>query len=308
MTEMKKNNMIYISTNLRNRIFPLCVLILLFAFPVLAQEENEVKEDKPARAAFESIWLIDGQSSYLYNAKTLEFVIQHRFGLVTNGSTDLWGMYGPSNIRLGLAYAPINKLNVGVGYTKNKQLLDLSAKYGILQQTRSNSMPVSMVYYVNMSIELRADENYINSSDRLSYFHELIIARRFNSKLSLQVAPNLTHYNAVEGYMDSQGDNPEIKGKMENDSWGINTSGRFKFSSQSSIIATYDQPLTEHFTNNPKPSISLGVEIATSGHTFQIFFTNYNRINPQENYMFNQNDYRDGEWLIGFNITRTWGF
>jgi hypothetical protein len=285
------------------------IILLLFTIPVVAQDENEdVTEDKPARAAFESAWLIDGQSSYIYNKKTLEFVIQHRFGVVTNGSSDLWGMYGPSNIRLGMAYAPINKLNVGVGYTKLKQLLDFSAKYGLFEQTRSNSMPVSLVYYVNMGIELRADDNYINSSDRLSYFHQLIIARRFSSKFSLQVAPSFIHYNATEGYVDTGGSEPEIKGKMSNDSWGINTSGRFKFSPQSSIIASYDQPLTEHFTNNPKPGISLGIEVCTSSHAFQVFFSNYNRIIPQENYMYNQNDYREGEWLIGFNITRTWGF
>lgn len=310
---MKKIIMIHIIhlvVNLRNRLFPTCFLMLLFAFPVLAQEEDEVKvkEDKPARAAFESAWLIDGQSSYLYNAKTLEFAIQHRFGLITNGSSDIWGLYGPSNIRLALAYAPIKKLNVSLGYTKNKQILDGSIKFGILEQTRSNSMPVSLVYYVNMGIELRNADNYKYTTDRLSYFHELIIARRFNSKLSIQVAPNLTHFNAVEGFVDTGGDRPEIKGKMNNDSWGISTGGRYKFSSQSSIIASWDQPLTEHYTNNPEPSISLGVEIATSSHAFQIFFTNYNRIIPQENYMFSQNDFGEGEWLIGFNITRTWGF
>jgi len=74
------------------------------------------------------------------------------------------------------------------------------------------------------------------------------------------------------------------------------------------LIASYDQPITEHLSNNPSPNISFGIEIATSAHAFQIFLGNYKSIVPQRNNVFNANDFGDGELLIGFNITRLWNW
>jgi len=156
-----------------------------------------------------------------------------------------------------------------------------------------------------MAFDLRDESNFLNTSDRLSYFHQIIIARRFTQAFSVMVAPSLSHFNAVEGYVNRDG---EIEGTMNNNHFAISTYGRYKFSGQSSIILGWDQPLTQHTLNNPYPNLSLGVEIATSSHAFQIFFANYAGIIPQENHMFNQNDFTEGDFLIGFNITRLWSF
>jgi uncharacterized beta barrel domain-containing protein DUF5777 len=286
------------------------LLVFVLAAPAIAQDEKEddktpiAKADKPARDAFESAWWFDGQTGKVYNKNTLEFVIQHRFGTINSGNNDVFGIYGPSNIRLGLGYAPIKNLNVGIGYTKNKKILDLNAKYAILTQTRSNSMPVSVTYYGNMGIELQDKENYLNSTDRYNYFNQLIIMKRFNSKFSAQLAPSYTHYNAVKWEQQENGEWLT----MENDTWGLSVGARYKVGSSVILMAGYDQPLTTHPINQPKPSINVGIEFSTSSHAFQVFATNNNRIQPQENFMFNQNDFGDGGWLIGFNITRLWSF
>jgi hypothetical protein len=279
-------------------------MFILLNHSLIAQEEGTV-EDQLARAAFESAQLIDNHSSYVYPKGTLEMNIQHRFGLVNNGISDVFGIFGPSNIRMGFGYGLIDKLNVGFGYTKNKQYLDLNAKYAILQQTRSNKIPVNLTYYGNMAFDLRDGSNFLNTSDRVSFFHQLIVSRRITPKLSAQLAPSVSHFNVVEGYISREG---EVEGTMKNNHYALHIGGRYKFSGQTSIIAGYDQPLTEHLTNNPHPNISFGVEVATSSHAFQIFFTNYNALVPQENNMFNPNDFRDGDFLIGFNITRLWSF
>ncbi len=282
----------------------LALLLIGLAVPALAQEETSNKNpDRPARRAFESAWWFDGQTGVVYSKNTLEFVINHRFGLVNSGNGDLFGIYGPSNIRLGFAYAPINKLNVGFGYTKNKKILDFYGKYAILTQTRSNSMPLTVTYHVNMGIELQDKENYLNSTDRLNYFHQLLIMRRFGKKFSAQLAPSLSHYNAVK--WEQQDGEWQT---MNNDTWAISAGARYKVTSQLIIMLGYDQPLTRHPVNQPKPSINIGLEIATSSHAFQVFITNNNRIQPQENFMFSQNDFAQGQWLIGFNITRLWAF
>jgi hypothetical protein len=74
------------------------------------------------------------------------------------------------------------------------------------------------------------------------------------------------------------------------------------------LIANYDQPLTQHPMNNPNPNLSLGLDFKTSGHEFQLFAGNYGFILPQNNNMYNQNDYTKGQFLIGFNISRLWNF
>jgi len=95
---------------------------------------------------------------------------------------------------------------------------------------------------------------------------------------------------------------------MNNMHFAFECMGRYKFSDKSAIIINYDQPLTQHPTNNPHPNISFGLETTTDSHAFQVFAGNYYSIVPQSNNFFNQNDYTKGQFVIGFNITRLWAF
>ncbi len=317
---MKKLLNIYISRIVR---LISIMLIVLIAAPVIAQEdttdEEPPKKERPARRAFESAWWFDGQTGTVYDKGTLEMIINHRFGTIKNGNYDMFGIYGPSNIRMGFAYAPIDRLNVGFGYTKNKKILDLYAKYMILQQTRSNSMPISVTYHGIWGMGMQSAVTYQNArpdnkyyvTDRFTYFNQIIIMRRFGNKFSAQIAPSFSHHNAVLGELEIS-DTDTTVNYMENDTWGISVGVRYKVNATTVIMAGYDQPLTMHSINQPKPNISLGIELNTSSHAFQIFVQNYNAIVPQENFQFNQNDFTKtsdgGVWLIGFNMTRLWSF
>jgi Membrane bound beta barrel domain (DUF5777) len=280
----------------------------LLAGNLFAQDPSEatsVKKAKPVKNTFGSVWLMDNQTVLVPIKGTLEFDIQHRFGTVDNGKKDLWGLFAPSNIRLGLGYSPINKLFVGAGITKERMQVDLNAKYALLQQTTDNKMPVSVSYFGNAVIDARDKSNFRYGVHRFSYFNQLIIARKITEKFSAQVAPSFSWYNNVEAYVDDKG---EIKKKMENGHFAISVLGRYKITEKSAIIVGYDQPLTQHTTNNPHPNICFGFETTTSSHAFQVFAGNYYGIVPQSNNVFNQNDYRDGQFVIGFNITRLWNF
>ena len=120
------------------------ILIVLLSFiSVLsfAQQEatdaNQVKEkDYPVSATFESGVLIDAQTVVIPEVKTLEMVIQHKFGTIENGWTNLWGIYGSSNIRLGLNYVPVKNVQLGAGITKRYMTTDLNAKWTVLQQNK----------------------------------------------------------------------------------------------------------------------------------------------------------------------------
>lgn len=165
--------------------------------------------------------------------------------------------------------------------------------------------PVSVTYFGNMVIDGRDKKFFGRDSDRLSYFHQLLLARKFGSKLSVQVAPSLTYFNSVEGYLD---DNGEIQKKLYNAHFAVAYMARYKVSEKMAIIFGVDQPITAHPTNNPYPNVSFGLDMTTSGHSFQVFFGNYGKILPQYNNLFNQNDYKNGYFLIGFNISRLWNF
>lgn len=263
-----------------------------------------VKKIKPVKNTFGSVWVMDNQSVMIPIKGTLEMDIQHRFGTVDVGKKDAWGIFAPSNIRIGFSYAPISNLFVGIGITKERKQVDLNAKYSLVQQT-PGKIPVSVAFFGNMVIDVRDNSNFLHGVDRISYFSQLIIARKITDKFSAQVAPSFSWFNNVEAYVDENG---KIQKKMHNGHLAISLLGRYKVSEKSAVIVGYDQPLTQHTTNNPHPNICFGFETTTSSHAFQVFFGNYFGIVPQSNNVFNKNDFRDGQFLIGFNITRLWNF
>ena len=323
---MKRN---YISTKF---IYSMLITIaMLLQISVFAQEGTEQPagpDNRPSKPAFESGLLFDQQTSNVQQKNTLEFIIQHRFGSVENGlKKDMYGLWGSSNIRLGLNYTILKNLMVGWGMTKYKKAHDFQVKYNILQQTRSNSMPVTITFYGNVMIDCRdtKDTNEFGSnykfSNRLAYFSQLIISRRFNNHLSMQFAPSFTHYNWLKVDTINIKSDPALPfptseaTAWEHDKIGLSFGVRYKISPQTSFIAAVDWPLqiksiTEYkaFVNPPTPNYSIGAEISTSTHSFHVFFTTSQSIIPQETMMWNQNKFFSKQFLLGLNITRLWNF
>ena len=276
------------------------ILFVLLLFPMLAIAQDEVAQDSTKvkealeRNAFESAMLIENPTNVLFNKNTLEVQMQHRFGLLNETNT-LAGIYGDgANIRIALSYAIHDRVTIGFGTTKNSRLQDFNWKLALLRQTRSNSMPLSVSYYGNFTIDARPESAFNMIQDRYSFFNQVIIAKKFGPNVSMQIAPSVSHFNAVGA-------------NMENDMFAIAFGGRIKISPQTAIIFDYSQPITK-FDSDPKPGISFGTEFATSAHSFQIFLTNYSGLVPQQNYMKNQNDFFKSDFLIGFNITRNYNF
>lgn len=284
-------------------------LILLLWNPVYSQEDSvaapAAKASKPVKNMFSGIWLIDNQSAMVPIKGTFEFDILHRFGVVNNGYEDFFGLFASSNIRLGFNYSPIDRLYVGFGLTKYKMLWDVNAKYAIFQQTSDGRWPVSITYYGNAAIDTRSEEFFVHFSDRLSYFNQIIIARKITPKFSAQIAPSLSHTNVVNGYYSEPG---VVSPERKHDHFAVAISGRYKLTETLSVLANYDQPITKHKSGNPHPNLSFGLDVTTSSHSFQLFFGNYYFLSPQQNNMYNANDYKKGQYLIGFNITRLWNF
>ena len=268
-------------------------LLVFIVFTLNAQDE--AAQDLPVDATFETSVLIDNHTVATPYKGGKEFIIYHRFGTVKNGITDIFGIYAPSNIKLGFNYGVTDNLMVGVGSTKDYKLQDLQWKYAILKQTQSGRIPVSLSYYGNAVLDARADDAFgpadqYKAIHRFSYFTQLIVARRFNDVFSIQAAPGFIYYNAVE-----QG--------LNNANFSIHAGARAKIIGYNSLMLEYDQILTKQDASEPKPNLTFGYEIVTGTHSFQLFVANYSQIINQRNLLYNSNDFTKGDFLVGFNIT-----
>jgi len=296
----------------------LSVIVLAIACNISFAQDEEATSD-PVYAPFESGILIDQQTGVIPDARTLEFIIQHKFGAMDNGISDLWGIYSPgANVRLALNYVPVNNLQIGAGITKKNMYSDVNAKWTVFEQTEDNSMPVAVTLYGVAAVDGRNESAFgtgdivdtkgetlphsVNFSERLSYFSQLLIGRKFSNWFSLQAGASFTHYNMV-GW------------DYNHDVVGAHLGGRIKFSPQSSIIFNYDQPLKiqdiseqTDWDTFAKANFSVGLEIATFTHAFQIYAGSADGILPQDMMMYNQNNWSNGVPAIGFTITRLWMF
>ena len=166
--------------SLLSKILTLSALPLLFGYTAIAQEgdttavveeEKPAKDKRPIKDPFASGYLINNQTIVIPTAKTLEYIIQHRFGKLNSGIFDLAGLYAPSNIRMGLNFSITDRVLVGIGTTKNNKLQDVNWKFAILRQTRSGNIPVGIVYFGIVALDARSDI-FPKLTNRLSYFHQ----------------------------------------------------------------------------------------------------------------------------------------
>jgi len=244
--------------------------------------------------------LIDNQTTTSPTKKQKIFQLHHRFSKIEEIS-DLYGIYGASNVRVGLDYGITDKLMIGFGTEKYSKMQELRYKYAILQQTEGK-IPVSLSYFGNIVVQggkkdlFGADYKFTN---RMSYFNQLIIARQITSGIALQIAPSFSHFNKVDSI-------------YENDAVGINVGGKVKIHNDISFIFEFNQGFwtkdMRYFQNEAKPGFAFGVELGTGTHAFEIFASTLDQITPQKIYNFNQNAVSDsdnklGGFMFGFNLT-----
>jgi len=275
----------------------LCWILLSLVLPAFSQEGTDDEGKKPVRDFFGCTMIIDDQTVISPMKGSKEFIIHHRFGPVKEMS-DLYGIYGSSNIRMGFNYGLTDKIMLGFGTEKYSKLQEFQVKYAILQQNRGGNMPVSLSFFGNAAIDAGKKENFganYKFTNRLSYYGELIIARKFCDAFSAQLAPGFAHFNAVDSL-------------YEHDVIGLSFSGRYKLYNETSFLFAYDHPFnisSLHENREPlnkyKPNYAFGFEIATGTHAFQVFASTFENIVKQKNLLYNTKEFED--LCFGFNIT-----
>ena len=286
-------------------------LMLLLSFGNAYSQDLDAllnAETKPtvdyATATFKASRIINGHSIEQMKKKQLDFRISHRFGTLNSGAYGLWGL-DQSVIHFSLEYGLKDWLMVGVGRGSYNKTYDSFAKFRLLRQSSGAKwMPVSLSYFTSIELNTlkfpvrpEGTSNYFSS--RLAYVHQLLIARKFNDNFSFQLSPTFIHRNLVKSELD------------QNDIYSMGAGARYKLSKRLSLNAEY------YYTYNPNAKFldtryynacSVGVDIETGGHVFQIMLTNSQGMREGTFIPQTTGNWLDGGIHLGFNISRVFSF
>jgi hypothetical protein len=223
------------------------------------------------------------------------FLISHHFGHINEGAYEFFGL-DQATIRLGFEYGITNRLSVGIGRSSLEKTFDGFAKYKILRQSSGKrSVPVTMTLFSSVALtSLKWSDpertNYFCS--RLAYTFQLLIARKFSERISVQLTPSLIHKNLVETRED------------HNDIFTLGGGGRYKLTKRTSVNAEYHYVFENQITQAYDHSLSVGFDIETGGHVFQVFLTNSNPLFERGFLTETVGKWSKGDIYLGFNISR----
>lgn len=275
-------------------------MALLWWVPAFAQEdllsildEEEEQQVEQAYATFKTTRIVNGQSVETNAGGVLNFIIGHRFGKINDGPYQFFGL-DESTIRLGLEYGISDRIGIGIGRSSFQKTFDGSVKIKALAQNTGGT-PVTVVIFSGIALNsLRWSDperdNYYSS--RLSYFHQLLIGRKFSSALSVQLTPTLIHRNLVPTMED------------HNDVYALGAGARLKLTNRISLNGEYYYVFPGYNRPGLFNSAAIGFDIETGGHIFQLHFTNSKGM--VENYFIAETngDLAKGDVYFGFNINR----
>ena len=283
-------------------------LILLAALTIssksFAQDTTNlldlVAKDEPKREyvynAFKSSRVIMAHSMEMLPPGVLDFRILHRFGRINGGAYEFFGLDGPATVRLGLDYGISDDWSIGLGRSTFNKELDGFIKYRLLQQAGGvRPIPFSIVAISGSTLTtLKWSDptrtNYFSS--RVAYYGQVIVGRKFSDAFTLQVMPSVVHRNLVP-----TADDP-------NDLIALGVGGRLKLTRRISINLDYHYVVNANEAAGFYNPLSIGFDIETGGHVFQLHFTNSKGMNERAFLAATEYDWNNGDIFFGFNISR----
>jgi hypothetical protein len=245
-------------------------------------------------ATFKDTRIVNLQSNETPGKDVLHFVIAHRFGRLSDGAYELWGLDNAS-MRMGLTYGLSDRISVGIARSTFEKTFEATFKARIIHQTRgAREIPISLTWYSGIMCYGKKWE-LTEFSSRLSYVHQAIIARKFSRNLSLALVPSLIHRNLVSTSSDIH------------DQYVIGLGGRYKLSSRVSINGEYNYRINKSLEDELENGLSLGFDIETGGHVFQLHLTNSRGMFERSFLTETSGTWLAGDIYFGFNISRVFG-
>jgi hypothetical protein len=261
----------------------------------LLSELGDSDEKFYVNASFKNSKVINAQSLETTKNGELDFKIQHRFGTVNGGLYELFGLDNAS-MRMGFDYGINDRLQVGIGRSTYEKTVDGCLKARLLWQTDgSERMPISVLWYSSMSVNTLRYDNLAYERDfvsRLNYVHQLIIGRKFSSKFSLEVLPTILHRNFV------------MTNEEKNTVFSTGMAARVKLTQRLSLNGEYFYVMPGQLNPAYFNSLSLGVDIETGGHVFQLHLTNSAAMLDKAYIGETNGDWTKGDIYFGFNLSR----
>ncbi len=260
---------------------------------LLSEIDTDSVGDQYATAAFKGLKVVNFESTKLVAKKELTLIVAHRFGSVENGFDSFFGL-DDAVTRINFVYGLTDAINVGVSRSSFQKIYEASAKYRLIRQ-KDNGFPFTIVGYNSILINSALEEDNLPKlefSDRLSYTVQLLISRKFNSNFSFEIAPTFFHDNFV--FVDEQ----------HNSQYALGLGGRHKLSKRWSVNVDYGWHLNRADNSPFKNPLSIGFDLETGGHVFQMHFTNAQAMNTNGFIGQATGDWADGDIYFGFNLSR----
>jgi len=281
---------------------PVFILFFSFLFLHAAQAQDDIMkslQDSTARkeyvtGAFKSSRVINGHSIEMIGPGVLDFRILHRFGPVNQGVSQFFGL-DQASMRLGFDYGISKNFTIGIGRTTTQKELDGFLKYRLLRQaTGPGGSPVTIVLVAGMSIQTYKNldpSKEVSFNLRSGYYYQAIFGRKISQRFSLQLSPTLVHRNEV-----ATGD--------VNDIFAAGVGARYKFSKRMAFVVDYFYVTNGVPHSDGSNPLSVGVDIETGGHVFQLHFSNTSGMNERAFITQTTNKWGKGDIQFGFNLSR----
>lgn len=283
----------------------LSILLLMISITILPAQEDLLKElegshpaeDEFALQTFKGTRLVNGHSVETKSRGDFEFIFAHRFGPVNSGVHELFGL-DDAHVRLGLDYGITENLSASIGRNSVDKTLDGYLKYKVLrQQSGVANFPFTVTVLGGLAYKASPRKEEVPEGftriDRLAYVAQALIARKFNSRLSLQLMPTFVHKNAVDQTLEF------------NDQFAVGIGGRYKITKSFAFTTEYYHRLNAKERNPSYNTLGFGFDIETGGHVFQIVFTNTRGLTERAFITETEGNFGDGDIHFGFNVTRT---
>lgn len=286
-------------------------ILLSLLFPLISFSQDDLLKDievvdsnQVVTSAFKSLKIVNLESTKLASKGDFYFVVAHRFDYFNNGFEDFFGLDN-ANTQLKFLYGVNEWLTVHLARSGFQKTYDLAAKYRLVTQ-KENGTPFTIVGFNSIAINSELKEKdypKLKFENRLSYVAQVLISRKFSEKLSLQLAPSFFHENTLRDILDTN-NQPILPNPQDNSQFAIGIGGRYKLTSRWYVNADYAAHLNRASSAITKNPLSIGVDLETGGHVFQMHFTNSRAMHEAGFLGQTTGDWGKGEIAFGFNLVR----
>ncbi len=271
----------------------LCFGITLYAQEDLLNEiESEAKEETYEQPAFKAMKIGNLQSTKIAEKGDLYLYVSHRFGTLKDGLTTFFG-FDNANTKIQLVYGAMKGVQLGISRESVRKTYAMSAKVKLKSQSQTFPLNIAVYGTININSELRKERfPFLKFGDRLSYASQLLISRRVSNNLSLELAPTFVRQNLV------------LEPFQKHNQIALGAGGRVKISKRMSLNLDYVYNFNRHENSIYKNPLTVGVDIETGGHVFQLLFSNAQSTNEPGFISNAEGDWSKGDVFFGFNIVR----